>query len=231
MSPALQQAFALLPNYLASHLLVSLAALLLGAAISLPLAVLASRNATLRWPLLAFASFIQTIPSLALLALFYPVLLALSTLTRSTLGVGFPALGFLPSLLALTLYSMLPMLRNTVTGLAGVDPASVEAARGVGMTDRQRLTLVELPLAAPVIMAGVRTAAVLAIGTATLAAFVGGGGLGDPIVAGLALADARMVLSGAIPAALMALAVDGVLAAVERRATPVAMRARGRRNG
>jgi len=148
--------------------LLSASALALGVLISLPLAVAASRNPRLRWIALLAAGLIQTIPSLALLALFYPLLLALSALSRHLFGAGFSALGFLPSLLALTLYSMLPILRNATTGILGVDPAAVEAARGVGMTDRQRLFMVELPLAAPVIMAGIRTAAVWTIGTATL---------------------------------------------------------------
>ncbi len=107
-------------------------------------------------------------PSLALLALFYPLLLALSSLSQKLFGHGFAALGFLPSLLALTLYSMLPIVRNGVTGLLNVDPAVLEAARGVGMTPRQSLFRVELPLAMPVIMAGIRTSAVWVIGTATL---------------------------------------------------------------
>ena len=158
----------LLPERLAWHVLLSAAALALGLLIALPLGVLAARSPRLRWPALALAGLVQTIPSLALLALFYPLLLLLSNLAKATFGHGFSALGFLPSLLALTLYSMLPILRNTVAGLTGVEPAIVEAARGVGMTDRQRLWRVELPLALPVIMAGVRTAAVWTIGAATL---------------------------------------------------------------
>ena len=153
MSPRVAAAFELLPEYLGWHVLLSVSALALGLAISLPLAVAASRSARLRWPVLAFASLIQTIPSLALLALFYPLLLALSALSVSLVGKGFSALGFLPSLLALTLYSILPILRNGVTGITGVDPAISEAADGVGMTARQKLLQVELPLAAPVIMA------------------------------------------------------------------------------
>ena len=168
MDERLAAAWRLLPNYLGQHVLLSACALGLGVVISLPLAVAASRNARLRWIVLLVAGLVQTIPSLALLALFYPLLLALSALSKATFGAGFSALGFLPSLLALTLYSMLPILRNGVAGLAGVDPAVTEAARGVGMTDRQRLFQAELPLAAPVIMAGVRTAAVWTIGAATL---------------------------------------------------------------
>src|SRR5579871_1260514 len=111
MDPRVAAAWALLPGYLGQHVLLSACALLLGLAISLPLAVAASRSVVVRWPSLVVASLVQTIPSLALLALFYPLLLALSTLSKSTLGFGFPSLGFLPSLLALTLYSMLPILR------------------------------------------------------------------------------------------------------------------------
>src|SRR5580704_13667479 len=123
MDPRIAAAWALLPGYLGQHVLLSACALLLGLAISLPLAVAASRSALVRWPSLLVASLVQTIPSLALLALFYPLLLALSAVSRAVLGHGFAALGFLPSLLALTLYSMLPILRNGVAGLSGVDPA------------------------------------------------------------------------------------------------------------
>ena len=118
--------------------------------------------------MLAVVSLVQTIPGLALLALFYPLLLGLSVFTNSAFGVSLPALGFLPSLLALTLYSMLPILRNGVAGLTGLDPSVIEAADAVGMTPRQRLYRVEAPLAAPIVMAGVRTAAVWTIGAATL---------------------------------------------------------------
>src|SRR5262245_17274987 len=115
-------ALARLPDYLGSHVLVSVTALAIGLGISLPLAIMATRRPLLRGILLAVASVVQTIPGLALLALFYPLLLALSALTERMFGAGFSALGFLPSVLALALYSMLPVLRNTVTGLAGVDP-------------------------------------------------------------------------------------------------------------
>src|SRR5260370_32382688 len=168
MNERIAQAFGLLPNYLAQHVLLSAAALALGVVRSVPLAVLASRYARIRWPILAAASLVQTIPGLALLALFYPLLLGLSTLTKALVGVGVPALGFLPSLSALTLYSMLPILRNGVAGLTGLPPAILEAADGVGMTPRQRLFRVEAPLAAPMVMAGVRTAAVVATSAATL---------------------------------------------------------------
>jgi osmoprotectant transport system permease protein len=220
----LTAAFALLPEYLGWHVLLSASALLLGLAISLPLAVAASRSPRLRWPVLAGASLIQTIPSLALLALFYPLLLALSTLSKASLGHSFSALGFLPSLLALTLYSMLPILRNGAAGILGVDPAIREAADGVGMTSRQRLFQVELPLAAPVIMAGVRTAAVWTIGAATLSTPVGQTSLGNYIFAGLQTENWVYVLFGCAASAGLALVADQLLGLIE-------LAARTRRRG
>jgi osmoprotectant transport system permease protein len=215
MNARLDAAWALLPDYLGQHVLLSACALLLGLAISLPLAVAASRSAAVRWPALLIASLIQTIPSLALLALFYPLLLALSAVSLALLGHGFPALGFLPSLLALTLYSMLPILRNGVAGITGVDAAIVEAARGMGMTDRQRLLMVELPLAAPVIMAGVRTAAVWTIGAATLATPVGQTSLGNYIFSGLQTENWVFVLFGCAASAGLAMAADQLLGLIE----------------
>jgi osmoprotectant transport system permease protein len=215
LSPRLSAALALLPDYLGWHVALSAAALALGLAISLPLAVAASRSARLRWPLLAVSSLIQTIPSLALLALFYPLLLALSTLARDLFGRGFSALGFLPALLALALYALLPILRTAVTGILGVDPAVREAADGVGMTPGQRLWRVELPLAAPVIMAGVRTAAVWTIGAATLATPVGQTTLGNYIFSGLQTENWVDVLVGCAASAVLALAADQLLGLVE----------------
>jgi osmoprotectant transport system permease protein len=215
MSPRLAAAFDLLPEYLAWHVLLSASALVLGLAISLPLAIAASRSPRLRWPVLALASLIQTIPSLALLALFYPLLLAVSALSLGLFGRGFSALGFLPSLLALTLYSVLPILRNGVAGITGVDPAIREAADGVGMTGGQKLLQVELPLAAPVIMAGVRTAAVWTIGAATLSTPVGQTSLGNYIFAGLQTENWVFVLFGCAASAVLALAADQLLGLVE----------------
>jgi len=151
---------------------------------------------------------LQTVPGIALLAFMLPFL----------------GIGVWPSLVALFLYSLYPIVRGTVTGVRQADRQAVDAATALGMTPRQVLWFVRLPLAMPVLMAGIRTAAVTNVGTATLAAFVGGGGLGDPIVAGLALADTRMILSGAIPAALLAALVDVALAGVQRWLTPVPLR-------
>ena len=147
---------------------------------------------------------VQTIPSLALLAFMIPAL----------------GIGVVPAVVALFLYSLFPILRNTYTGVRDANPAAVDAARALGMTPAQLLRHVRLPLAAPVIMAGLRTAAVINVGTATIATFIGAGGLGDPIVAGLALSDTRMILSGAIPAAALALLVDAGLGLAEKRVAP-----------
>lgn len=215
MADRLDAALAVLPERLGWHVALSASALVLGLAIALPLGIAAARHPRLKWLALGAAGLVQTIPSLALLALFYPVLLLLSGLAERTLGHGFPALGFLPSLLALTLYSMLPILRNAAAGVSGVDPAVVEAAKGVGMTDRQRLWRVELPIAAPVIMAGVRTAAVWTIGATTLSTPVGQTSLGDYIFSGLQTEDWVAVLVGCAASAGLALVVDGLLGLIE----------------
>ena len=208
-------AWRLLPEYLGEHIVLSASALALGLLVSLPLTILAVRCARVRWPILALASIIQTVPSLALLALFYPLLLMLSALSQEMFGQGFAALGFLPSLLALTLYSMLPIIRNGVAGIVNLPPAVIEAARGVGMTDWQRLLRIELPLAAPMLMAGVRTAAVWVIGTATLSTPVGQTSLGNYIFSGLQVQNWVSVLFGCFASATLALIVDQLLALIE----------------
>lgn len=215
MADRLDAALAVLPERLGWHVALSASALVLGLAIALPLGIAAARSPRVKWIVLGGAGLVQTIPSLALLALFYPVLLLLSGLAERGLGHGFSALGFLPSLLALTLYSMLPILRNAAAGVSGVDPAVVEAARGVGMTDRQRLWRVELPLAAPVIMAGVRTATVWTIGAATLSTPVGQTSLGDYIFSGLQTEDWVAVLVGCAASAGLAIIVDALLGLIE----------------
>lgn len=224
MSPQLAAALRQVPPLLAEHVLLSAAALLLGLAVALPLAVAAARRPRLRRVALGAASLVQTIPGLALLALFYPLLLALSGLLEP-LGAALPALGFLPALLALGLYAVLPILRNSVTGLTGIDPAIAEAADGVGMTAAQKLRLVEAPLAAPVVMAGIRTAAVWTIGAATLSTTVGQPSLGDLIFAGLQTQNWLLVLVGCLAAAALALAADALLGLIE---TGIALRRRGR---
>lgn len=165
-----------------------------------PLGIVASRVARIRGALLGGVSVLQTVPSLAMLA----ILLVLLN-----------KIGAVPAIVALTLYALLPIVRNTLTGLERVSPEITEAAYGIGMTERQQLRMVKIPLAMPVIVAGIRTAAVIGVGIATLAALIGAGGLGDFIIRGLALSDFELILLGAIPAALLALVVDGSIAAAE----------------
>src|SRR6202167_4774509 len=221
--PRWSEALSHLPDYLGNHVRVSVTALALGLAISLPLAIAARNAPVMRGLLLGLASIMQTVPGLALLALFYPLLLALAALSLSWFGFGFSAFGFLPAVLALALYSMLPVLRNTITGLRGVDPAILEAALGVGMTPRQSLFTVELPLALPVMMAGIRTAAVWVIGTATLSTPIGQTSLGNYIFAGLQTQNWVFVLFGCLAAAVLALGIDQLLALIE-----IGIRDRGR---
>ncbi|BCV24450.1 ABC transporter permease [Gelria sp. Kuro-4] len=177
--------------------------------IAVPLGIAATRWAWLERIVLSVVNVIQTIPSLAMMALFIP------------LGLG---IGNKPAIVALLLYSLLPILRNTYTGIKGVDADLKEAATGMGMTELQRLIRVELPLSVPVIMAGVRTAAVIAIGTATLAAMVGGGGLGRYIYRGLQLMRDYLILVGAVPAAALALVADFILGRLEHWVTPEGLR-------
>nr|WP_247712958.1 ABC transporter permease/substrate-binding protein [Qipengyuania intermedia] len=201
-----------LGDQLAAHVLLSASAIALGIIVALPLAVWASRSPAVSRASLAFASLVQTIPALALLALFFPILLSL----RAVFGEGLPTLGFLPALLALALYALLPILRNAVTAQANLDPGVIEAAHGVGMTFRQRLLLVEAPLSAPFIMAGIRTAAVWTIGAATLATTIGQKSLGDPIFAGLQTQNWVLVLAGCIASAGLAILADSLLGTIER---------------
>ncbi|WP_166041272.1 ABC transporter permease/substrate-binding protein [Sphingosinicella sp. YJ22] len=211
MNPALAEALGDLPVLMRAHLGVSLAAIGIGVAVGLPLAWWAWERRRVRGALLGAVGLIQTIPALALLALFYPMLLVLGQAS----GLAIPALGFLPALIALSLYALLPIVRNGVAALAGIDPGVREAAEGIGMTRRQRLLLVELPLGAPVILAGIRTAAVWTIGAATLATTVGQPSMGDLIFSGLQTENWLRVLVGCLGAAVLALAADGVLALVE----------------
>jgi osmoprotectant transport system permease protein len=211
----LADAWARLPDYLGSHVLISLTALAIGLGISLPVAIASRRRPILRSALLAAASVVQTIPGLALLALFYPLLLAMAALSERVFGKGFSALGFLPSVLALALYSMLPVLRNTITGLNGVDARLSEAARVIGVRPWRLLRDIELPLALPVIMAGIRTSAVWVIGTATLSTPIGQTSLGNYIFTGLQTQNSVFVIFGCVAAALLALAVDQLLALIQ----------------
>ena len=201
-----------LGDKLAAHVVLATCAIALGIAIALPMAVWAGRSRTVNRAALGFASLVQTIPALALLALFFPILLSL----RAVFGEGLPTLGFLPALLALALYALLPILRNAVTAREHMAPGVLEAADGVGMTAWQKLRLVEAPLAAPYIMAGIRTAAVWTIGAATLSTTIGQPSLGDPIFAGLQTQNWTLVLAGCLASAGLALIADALLGTIER---------------
>lgn len=188
------------------HLQLVVLAVALATLLSVPLGILATRRPALADPLLGTLGTIQTIPSLALLAFMIPVP-----------GLG---LGWRSAVCALFLYALLPIVRNTYTGIKEVDPVLLEAARGMGLSRWQTLRLVQLPLAMRTIMAGIRTSCVISVGVATLAAFIGAGGLGEPIISGLQLNDTALVLSGALPAATLAILVDLGLGRLEKALTP-----------
>jgi len=191
----------------ARHLLLVIVSLLGACLVAIPLGLVLDKAQRRAEVVIRGVGLFQTVPSIALLAFMIPVL----------------GIGVVPALVALFLYSLFPILRNTYTGIRDADPTAVDAARSLGMTNNQILRYIRFPLAVPIIMAGVRTAAVITVGTATLAAFIGAGGLGDPIVAGLALSDNQMILSGALPAALLAFLVDGGLGILERVVTPAGL--------
>ncbi len=191
----------------AQHVVIVFVSTAVAIAIGLPLGIAAARRARLATPIVAVANIVQTIPSLALFGFLLPVPLLG--------GVGARA-----AIVALILYALLPIVRTTIAGINGIDPAIREAAAGLGLTRRELLRHVELPLALPSIAAGVRVAAVVGVGTATIAAAIGAGGLGEFIYRGLSMVDATVILAGAIPAAALALTVDGVLLFVERQLTP-----------
>ena len=186
------------------HLVLVLSAMAVAMLIGVPLGILLTRRANLQRWLLGFASVMQTIPSLALFGFLIPIPL-----------IG--GIGKRTVIIALVMYALLPILRNTFVGIASVDAAVCESAVAMGMTNSQILRQVQLPLAAPTILAGIRVATVTTIGTATIAAAIGGGGLGVFIFRGVASVDTAQILAGAVPAALMALAADGGLGWVERK--------------
>jgi len=189
------------------HLWIVGISTLLAIAIGIPLGILITRKPALQKPVIAAANIIQTIPSLALFGFLLPA---------PWIGERAGRL----AILALTLYALLPLIRNTHAGIKGVDTAVTEAARGMGLTDWQLLFQVELPLAASIILAGVRVSMVMSIGLATIAAAIGAGGLGELIFRGLAMVNNAVILAGAVPAALMALAADTILGWLEKRLSP-----------
>lgn len=193
------------------HIFLSFIAVAIGIAIALPTGIMIARYRRYAEPVIGVTAVFQTIPSLALFGFLVPIL-----------GIGSPT-----ALIALIIYALLPILRNTYTGLTGVDSSIIEAGRGMGMTRTQILRQIELPLALPFIMAGIRTATVLTVGIATLATFVGAGGLGDIIYRGLQSYNNGLVLAGALPVALLAIGFDLILKWVEKRATPKGLTIKG----
>lgn len=188
----------------AEHVVLVVISTVAGVLIAVPLGLAITRIPALGRPVLGFAGVIQTVPSLALFGLLIPLPL-----------IG--GIGSRTAIIALVLYALLPILRNTVTGVRQVDPAILDAANGMGMTDWQRLTLVEVPLALPSIFSGIRIATVVGVGLVTIAAAVGAGGLGSLIFRGLAMLDSRLLFAGAIPSAILALLADAGLAMLEAR--------------
>jgi len=186
------------------HLYLVTIAISISLLIGIPLGILVTRKPELNQAILGFANIMQTIPSLALFGLLIPIPI-----------IG--GIGDRSAIIALTLYSLLPIIRNTYTGISGVDPAIREAGKGMGMTDWQLLFKVEIPLAMPVILAGIRVATVIAIGLATVAAAIGAGGLGVFIFRGIQTINNQLLLAGAIPSALMALIADFALGFIEKR--------------
>lgn len=186
------------------HLWLTGAAMLFATVVAVPVGIWLTR--TPRWakPVIGVANVLQTIPSLAMFGFLIPLPLLGERATRI-------------AIIALTAYALLPILRNTYAGIRGIDPTLIEVARAIGLTDTQRLLKIELPLAASFIFAGLRTATVTCIGIATIAAAVGAGGLGELIFRGVASVDNRLILAGAVPAALLALIADGALGLLERR--------------
>ncbi|MEJ0032539.1 MAG: ABC transporter permease [Bacteroidota bacterium] len=192
------------------HLYLTFTALVLATLFALPLGIWISFKPRVSNFFLYVAGLLQTIPSIALLAIMIPLF-----------GIGSP-----PAIVALFLYAILPILRNTVTGLRNVDPLLREVSESLGMSKTQALRFVDLPLASPSILAGIRIAAVINVGTATLAAFIGAGGLGEYIVTGLALNNTQMIMKGAIPAAVLALLIELVFELIERKLMPAHLRKR-----
>lgn len=186
------------------HLYISLIAVVLGIIVAVPLGVILTRMKKGAGFVIGVVNIFQTLPSLAILAFFIPIL-----------GVG-----KIPAIVALFFYSVLPILRNTYAGVQGVNKNLLESGKGIGMTTWEQIRLVELPLAVPIIMAGVRTSTIYLIGWTTLAAFIGGGGLGDYILIGLQLYQPEYIIAGAIPVTILAVIIDLTLMRLEKKVTP-----------
>lgn len=189
---------------LLQHLQITGMSITFAILIGVPIGIMITRKRNIADMVLGFANIFQTLPSLALFGLIIPIM-----------GIGYK-----PSVFVLFLYALLPIIKNTYLGIAGVDPAAIDAGKGMGMTDFQILTMVEIPLSLPVIMGGIRISTVINIGTATIAALIGAGGLGDLIFKGISMNNTHMILAGAVPTALLAISVDWLLGKVENALVP-----------
>lgn len=191
-------------NALGKHMQITLLSVGLAILVGVPTGILISKNKKIANAVMNIANVFQTLPSLALFGLIIPIL----------------GIGIRPAVVVLFLYALLPIIKNTYIGINSVDTAAIEAGRGMGMTRRQILTMVEIPLALPIIMGGIRVSTVINIGTATIAALIGAGGLGDFIFKGISMNSNNMILTGAIPTALLAISVDFLLAYFEKKLVP-----------
>ena len=190
------------------HMKITGVAVFLAILVGVPLGIYITKNKKVANVILNTANIFQTLPSLALFGLIIPIM-----------GIGFK-----PAIFVLFLYALLPIIKNTCIGINSIDPSIIEAGRGMGMTKTQILTMVEIPLALPIIMGGIRISTVINIGTATIAALIGAGGLGDFIFKGISMGNNNLILAGAIPTALLALSVDFILGLVEKKLTPQGLR-------
>ena len=203
----MSQHFSQITELLLEHIVMTVIAVGLAIVIGVPLGILISYVKRLSGPIVGVANVIQAVPSMALLGLAIPLL----------------GIGTLPAVVMVIIYSLLPIIKNTYIGISGIDPAMVEAARGIGLTRWQVLYKVKLPMALPVIMAGVRISAVTAVGLMTMAAFIGAGGLGYLVFSGIRTVNNLQILAGAIPACILALIVDFLMGIVEKLVTPVSL--------
>jgi osmoprotectant transport system permease protein len=190
------------------HMKITGVAVLLAILVGVPLGIYITKNKKVSSVILSTANVFQTLPSLALFGLIIPIM-----------GIGFK-----PAIFVLFLYALLPIIKNTYIGINNIDSSIIEAGRGMGMTKTQILTMVEIPLALPIIMGGIRISTVINIGTATIAALIGAGGLGDFIFKGISMGNNHLILAGAIPTALLAISVDFILGIVEKKLTPQGLR-------
>ena len=201
-------------DLLVQHIYLTITAIGIAILIGVPLGILVSRVKFLRKPIIGFVNLVQAVPSMALLGLLIPIL----------------GIGSTPAIFMVVVYSLLPIVKNTYTGISGIDPVVLESAKGIGLTKNQSLFKIQLPLALPIIMSGIRISAVTAVGLMTLAAFIGAGGLGYLVFSGVQTVNNNMILAGAIPACILALIIDFIFGKIEVAVTPVGLLSNGKKN-